>query len=115
MKSPGVWYHDEDVVIDRQRELHHVMVVDEVSDLSHAREHGTWLEGCLWFFNHLLAKHCPRVGMNGRNHEDLEGVEALEGSLVRSTRRDKGRQLHENAAFALDVSKAGKRIVFEQR
>jgi hypothetical protein len=64
--------------------------------------------------SHLLAAHHPRIHMNGKDNENLKLMRTSERRLGRVARVDKGRKLHEAAAFLLSVRETGNMVFTEQ-
>lgn len=89
-------------------------MIEKAGYLSCTGEECVVLEGCVAPIYHSLAEGSPRIYVDGKDDEDLERVEAPERSLVWITRGDEGGQLHEAAAFPLDVCQSRCGLVMEK-
>lgn len=62
-------------------------------------EQGMRLEFGVALLNHLVAKGCPRVGMDWEEDENLERMKSPEGGSGWISRNNEARQLHEAATL----------------
>ena len=91
--------------------MHHEVVVEQAGNFAGAGEMSVSLEVGVLSLDHFLAQGCPRIGVDGEDGKDLEGMEAFEGSLVRISRGDVRRKLDEATAFQLDVVESRNRLL----